>query len=1100
MWGGARGIPALGLAILVCTAGCGGGGGGGGGIQPPPPQPDFTLSLSSSSVSLPQGGTSSPVTVSVTSVNGFSGNVQVTLAGMPSGISSNPTSPFSVAAGQNTAVVFGAAFNASTGQFPVTAQGTSGSLSHSSDLSLSIQAGSAQNLPRSNYVRNDSVILMDSPAGEPHRRHAVYDAGGKRFFVANRAMNRVEVFSSSDTSLQATIDAPGASSDDLSTDGTTLWVGTALEQILAINTTSLQVATRYPVAGLTPIPNVVFDRPTELVSLSTGKFLVRLRQPSASEALLALWDPASNLFTNLTPAAPALFQSGVGVMARSGDHTRVLVACNDSTGEIAVFDPNGNLLTGPKTIGSGAISFAAANSDGSHFAAVFGGPGAAQVFLLDGNLNSLGSYSSPSAAGIVFSRDGQTLFVAEPFGNGHVVTALSVANLQKLGQIPDLAVEGVPTILEDADETQLLVGLSNRGLNFLDAANPTSLPQNAPVFASAPVAQPAEGANTGGASITLIGSNFSSNPQVRFGSQSAVNGTATSSTQLQVSSPPSATSGPVNLTAYFSNGWIAVAPAAFSYGPAILQVFPDAGSQAGGDTVCFLGFGFGVSTGNLTVIIGGTTATVQKVESLPSFSSALSLDATYPFSLERITVTTPPGTPGKADISITAPSGNTTAPKSFQYLNASATFPHSGLYKFLLNDPQRQQVYLSATDQVDVFDRTGQDFRRPIEPPPNGPPPDAALRGLALTPDGSQLIVADFGAQSVYLISPDGGANNGTQVPVGGVAGYANSGPARVAATSASTVFVGLSGEGNSTGGCNSCLGQMDLTASPPTLQPAPQPEVSSLTGAPLLQADAAGDTAYVAFGTAPGGPVAQWTATAPDAFTVSSANDSASDLSTSADGTMFAMRSTNSTEIRGTDLSLFSTPASAELESIPGRVAVPGVALHPSGALLFDPFLDGPPPSAPPAQGIRGGIDIRDAHSGRLRLRIYLPEPFAMLSTDIDGLHGCFLTTDENGEYLFALTTSGLTVLQLADVPLGIGSLSPSTGAAAGGASITIRGSGFQSATKATLGGKSASVTFKDINTLLMTTPALSAGPQQLILTNPDGESVSLDAAFAAQ
>ena len=88
-------------------------------------------------------------------------------------------------------------------------------------------------------------------------------------------------------------------------------MGTALEQILAVNTTSLQVATRYSVAGLTPIPNVVFDRPSEVLSLSTGKSLVRLRQPLASEALLALWNPASNLFTNLTPAAPALFQSGV---------------------------------------------------------------------------------------------------------------------------------------------------------------------------------------------------------------------------------------------------------------------------------------------------------------------------------------------------------------------------------------------------------------------------------------------------------------------------------------------------------------------------------------------------------------------------------------------------------------------------------------------------------------------------------------------------------------------------------------------------------------------------------------------------------------------
>jgi len=41
------------------------------------------------------------------------------------------------------------------------------------------------------------------------------------------------------------------------------------------------------------------------------------------------------------------------------------------------------------------------------------------------------------------------------------------------------------------------------------------------------------------------------------------------------------------------------------------------------------------------------------------------------------------------------------------------------------------------------------------------------------------------------------------------------------------------------------------------------------------------------------------------------------------------------------------------------------------------------------------------------------------MLSTDTDGLHGTFLTLDENGQRIFALTTSGVTVLQLSNVPL---------------------------------------------------------------------------------
>jgi IPT/TIG domain len=122
------------------------------------------------------------------------------------------------------------------------------------------------------------------------------------------------------------------------------------------------------------------------------------------------------------------------------------------------------------------------------------------------------------------------------------------------------------------------------------------------------------------------------------------------------------------------------------------------------------------------------------------------------------------------------------------------------------------------------------------------------------------------------------------------------------------------------------------------------------------------------------------------------------------------------------------------------------------------------------------------------------------MLSSDADGLHGEFLTIDENGQQLFAVTTSGLSIVKLASVPLGIGALIPSSGAAAGGVSVTLRGSGLQANTKVTLGGKPVAASFKDMNTLSFVAPALPEGPQRLVLTNPDGETVSLDAAFIAQ
>ena len=188
-----------------------------------------------------------------------------------------------------------------------------------------------------------------------------------------------------------------------------------------------------------------------------------------------------------------------------------------------------------------------------------------------------------------------------------------------------------------------------------------------------------------------------------------------------------------------------------------------------------------------------------------------------------------------------------------------------------------------------------------------------------------------------------------------------------------------------------------------------------------------------------------------------------------------------------------------SELERIPARTEVPGAAFHSSGTLLYIPFLTGPAPALPPATNIIGGVDILDAHSGVLRRRVFLPEPLAMVSADVDGQHGSFLAIDENGQRIFALTNSGLTVVQLAQVPLGIGSITPSDGPASGGTSVTIRGSGFQPGTKLTFGGKNVALNFKDMNTLTFTTTAVSQGAQQLTLTNPNGESVSLDAAYIA-
>ena len=1088
-------VPGVFLAGLFSWfAGCGGG--GQADVQPPQsPSPDFALEISPATVTVAQGSTSSAVNVSVTPLNGFSGQVQVSLSALPSDVVANPPSPFAVSVGTNVPLLFSASANAVADTANLTATGTSGSHTHTATLGLTVLTSTATNVPRSNYVRTNSIASLDNPTGEPHHRHMILDSAHQHLFIANRAGNVVEVISSLDGSKVTEISASGATSADLSPDGQTVWIGSTTQAIYELDAASLQIRAVHFVPPLAPLPGIIFDCPEEVLAMSSGKMMVRLRQPSSVESLLALWDPAANSLTNLTSAAPQLFQSGLGSMTKSADGSRLFVAAADSSGEVALFDSNGSLATGPQAIAGGTISFAAANKTATRFAVLLNGGSGTQVQLFDSSLNPLGNYNAGTPSGIVFSRDGTNVFVSEQFGGGFVVSILDANNLHLVGRVSDVSVSGVPTQLEESDSTKLLFGLANRGVSFVDASTLAALSQNAPSFSAAPVAQPSSGPNSGNTSVLLSGTNFESTPKVQLGSQTAaVQGT--NSTQLQITSPANAASGAMNVAAFFADGWSAIAPDAFSYGPQILELLPNAGNKNGNEITFLYGYGLGADTSKLSVKIGGSSATVQKIEQVGSITSSLGLDASFPFPLQRVTLATPAGTPGVADVVVSSPDGAATLQRGFEYLQNEQVFAKAGFYKFLLYDQKRQHIYLSNIDHVDVFDLASAQFLAALQPP-GGPPPNSGLRGLALTPDNSQLIVADFSAQNIYVINPDTSA--GSNSFVGGIPGYANSGPSRVAATNAQTVFVGMSAEGGAQNGCSACLAQMDVSKSPPTVAPASQPEVSFLTGSPLLQANSAGDGVFFSFSSAPGGPIATWNASTPGEFQTLMANASPMDLTVSADGNAFVTRENSQTSARASDLSLYGVGAKDELENIPGRTEVPGAAMHPSGSLLYVPFLTGSAPALPPATGVSGGVDILDVRTGVLRCRILLPEPFAMLTADVDGQHGSFLATDENGQRIFALTTSGLTVLQFASVPLGIGSLTPSTGSESGGTSVTIRGSGFQSGTKATLGGKSVAATFKDMNTLTLTTPALSPGAQQLVITNPNGETTTLDAAFIA-
>ena len=102
--------------------------------------PDFGLMIQPGQLSVTQGGSSSPAAISVTALNSFSGAVSVNIKGLPAGVSTSPALPFQLNAGTKQQVTFTAANTVSPGTATAVFQGTSGSINHSTNAALQIQA------------------------------------------------------------------------------------------------------------------------------------------------------------------------------------------------------------------------------------------------------------------------------------------------------------------------------------------------------------------------------------------------------------------------------------------------------------------------------------------------------------------------------------------------------------------------------------------------------------------------------------------------------------------------------------------------------------------------------------------------------------------------------------------------------------------------------------------------------------------------------------------------------------------------------------------------------------------------------------------------
>jgi len=108
--------------------------------------PNFTISASPSSVTISQGGNGTS-TITITSQNGFSSATTLSASGLPSGVTAgfapNPVTP--PANGSTTSTLtLTASGTATTGTSTITVTGTSGSLVHSTTISLTVNSSSGQ--------------------------------------------------------------------------------------------------------------------------------------------------------------------------------------------------------------------------------------------------------------------------------------------------------------------------------------------------------------------------------------------------------------------------------------------------------------------------------------------------------------------------------------------------------------------------------------------------------------------------------------------------------------------------------------------------------------------------------------------------------------------------------------------------------------------------------------------------------------------------------------------------------------------------------------------------------------------------------------------
>ncbi len=989
-------------------------------------------------------------------------SVTPTVGGLPPGITAT-FSPAVLVPGQTTTLTIQAAANAPvTMNTTVTVTGTADAPVAPATTSFLVDVTQAPGSRPNNGT--DFISTGGTPVG------AVYDPVHHLVFSSNPVWDRVDVIDALTHKIVRQLDIRDPRGLDLTPDGSRLWVATGSRQMFAVDPSSFAMTS----VQLPLYQNAGWEG-SSVFALANGTLLLGFsEQPNTGINYAAIWNPANNTFSPLAASFP---------VARSGDGTRVYFETSDSVScNLQMYSTASLSLTnGPQL--SERCGFGAVNRDGSRLVLSTSG----SFSLYDGSFTLLGALPTDvpngtiSGSDFLFSPDSSTLYQITSTNAGAVIDSIDVASLSLNGTAPAMAtlpisVSEVPIVsaLFGVDSNGLLLGIQDFGISFEDPTFFQNYAASQPGVGFPVSITPQSGPLAGGTVSNVYGG-YALTPDIWYGS---THGTASlgSANSLNITSPQSSAGGPVNLKFLYPDGEEVFAPQSFSYGPFPQYSILSGAAPEGGVPGQLSGYGMPVDASGGTVTIGGNTAAITtQATQYPPYAGE-------PFPSTFLEYTIPAGAPGWADLQVQTPDGTGTLPKAVFYASSVTDYASRDSFTAALYDNQRQQVYLSAGDHIDIFSMRSRQFLAPLLPASQGTAKQ--FTGLTLTPDGTSLLAADLLDGSLAVINPDSPSTT-YSIPIAaaqvGNPGCTN-GPMYVAATSSNLAFV-TTGDLPGTGCPPDGAAYLASLQSRSVINPPTPVCGGGLASSPFtfgISVDASADGSLVVTGSGSTNPSCIYSTNQNTYSTAPGRLLYGLGIAVSGDG-----------NVLGSAASLADP-----LGNLVGRLAHPAVEF---GAALGLYNESSYPASAlmRPRLNASGSLyywayphyfDILDVAHGTVHIRFSLNETVTNTAAPI--------AVDAGGRQVFLLTDKGLTVVDLGAAPLSIGHLGQASAAA--GAQVLVRGSGFTAGTSATVGGQPTAVNFTDDSTLTLTMPALASGPQDIVLSNPDGTIYTLQSAIA--